>query len=53
MVQPQEQPCSQAKGIQPIEVPNNDPQQLVMAYVHFHQIPIEHEERKEPQVTPL
>jgi hypothetical protein len=36
VVQPQEQPCSQAKGIQLIKVPNNEPRQLVMANVPFH-----------------
>ncbi len=38
MVQPQEQPHFQAKGIQPVEAPSNEPQQPVIANVPFHQI---------------
>jgi hypothetical protein len=36
MVQPQKQPCFQAKGIQLIKDPNNEPQQHVMTKVPFH-----------------
>ncbi len=50
MVQPQEQPHFQAKGIQPVEAPSNEPQQPITVDVHFHQILTEQEERREPQV---
>jgi hypothetical protein len=36
MVQPQEQPCFQAEGIQLVDVPNNEPQQPIMTYLPFH-----------------
>jgi len=39
VVQPQEQPCFQAKGIPPIEAPNNEPQQRITVEVPFHQVP--------------
>ncbi len=32
----QEQPCFQTKRIQPIDVPNNEPQQPIMANLPFH-----------------
>jgi hypothetical protein len=53
VVQPQEQPCFQAEGIQPVEAPNNEPQQPVTTYVPFHQIPIEQEKRRESQVASI
>jgi hypothetical protein len=50
VVQSQEPTCSQAKGNQPIDAPSNEPQQLVMVGLPFHQIPADQEERKESQV---
>jgi hypothetical protein len=47
MVQPQEQPCFQVDEIQPVENPNNEPQQHVMIDIPFHQILAEQEERRE------
>ncbi len=41
-------PHSQA--IQLVDAPNNELQQLVMIDLPFHQIPIEHEEKKAPKV---
>jgi hypothetical protein len=38
VVQSQEQPPFQAKGIQPIDVPNNELQQPITIYL-LHQIP--------------
>jgi hypothetical protein len=32
----QEQPCSPTKGIQPIDAPNNEPQQPIMANLPLH-----------------
>jgi hypothetical protein len=45
MVQPQKQPCSQAKGIQLIKALHNEPQQPVMTKVPFHQIQSKRKER--------
>jgi hypothetical protein len=38
-VQPQEQTRFQAEGIQLVEAPNNEPQQLGTRKIPFHQIP--------------
>jgi hypothetical protein len=32
----QEQPCSQTKGIQPTDVPNNEPQEPIMSNLPLH-----------------
>lgn len=47
---PQEQTCSQAKGIQLVKAPNNEVQQPVIAKVPFHHIPTKQEEIREPQL---
>jgi hypothetical protein len=48
VIQPQEQPSFQTEGIQPIDVPNIEPQNLIMADLPLHYILAEHEERREP-----
>ncbi len=53
VIQPQEQLRFQAEGVQPIKVPSNEPQQLVIIKIHFHQILAEQEERKEQQVLSI
>ncbi len=53
MVQPQKQPRFQIKGIQPVEVPNNEPRQLVTTDVPFHQIPMVHKKRRESQIPSI
>jgi hypothetical protein len=50
VVQSQEQPHTQAEGIQPDDVPSNEHQQLIMVGLPFHQIPAKREERMGPQV---
>jgi hypothetical protein len=49
-IQAQKQPHSQAKGIQPVEVYSNKPQQLVMAKIFFHHILVEQKARRGQQV---
>ncbi len=39
VIQSQEQTHSQAKGLQLVEAPSNEPQQLVMEKIPFHKIP--------------
>jgi hypothetical protein len=36
VVQPQEQPHSQARGVQPIEAPSNELQQPIIINILFH-----------------
>jgi hypothetical protein len=50
VIQPQKQPRSQAEGTQLIDVPSNEPQQLVMPYLLLHQILAKQKERRESQV---
>jgi hypothetical protein len=45
VVQSQEQLCFQAKGIQLVDVPSNEPQQPVTTYLLLHLIPMKQKER--------
>jgi hypothetical protein len=41
VIQSQEQTHSQAEGVQLVEIPSNEPQQLVTIEIPFHKIPSE------------
>jgi hypothetical protein len=53
VVQPQQQPHFQIKGVQPDEVLSNEPQQPITTNIPFHQILTKQKERKEPQTPSI